>query len=129
MADWRSFAERLLELRDSVAPDRPTRFWYPIVDRPLERGHNDLGPSAVEVLRAIALARLALPLHIDIQAPLATLGAKLAQVALEFGASHLGWVTTPGQNSEDPLVADAQILNEVSESFVPTALTEEAKTA
>ena len=71
--------------------------------------HGDRGCDAtstgVEVLRAIALARLVLPAAIQVQAPLATLGPKLAQVALEFGASHLGYVAPEGQTPSDPLIA------------------------
>ncbi len=64
-----------------------TMFWYPIIDKPLDRDHTcDGGFTGAEVLRAIALARLLLPAEIQVQAPLATLGPKLAQVALDFGA-------------------------------------------
>ena len=70
--------------------------------------------TGVEVLRAIALARLVLPAEIEVRAPLATLGPKLAQVALDFGASHLGYVALDGQTPNDPLVADPSVLDELS---------------
>ena len=63
--------------------------------------------TGVDILRAIALARLLLPANVKIMAPLATLGPKLAQVALEFGASHLGCVAADGEMPGDPLTADA----------------------
>ena len=67
----------------------------------------------MEVLRAIALARLVLPAEIEVQAPLATLGPKLAQVALDFGASHLGYAAPDGQSSGDPLIADSELAGRI----------------
>ena len=81
----------------------------------------------MEVLRAIALARLVLPAEIEVRAPLATLGSKLAQVALDFGASHLGYVAPEGQTPNDPLVADPSVLDELLGSCHPTSLKEEPK--
>ena len=74
----------------------------------------------MEILRAIALARLILPAEVEVQAPLGTLGPKLAQVALEFGASHLGYVAPDGQVPSDPLVADPGVLEELLGSCLPT---------
>jgi len=126
LTDWESFCQALITLRSKALPNGATAFWYPIVDRPLDR---DCGCSdeftGVEVLRAIALARLILPAKIQVQAPLATFGPKLAQVALDFGASHLGYVAPDGQTSNDPLVADAGVLEELLGSCLPTSLKEE----
>src|SRR5208283_3625441 len=101
-------------------------FWYPIVTQPLDRGLGcDGNITGVDVLRAIALARLILPAKIQVLAPLATLGPKLAQVALDFGASHLGYVAPDGQVSDDPLLADPSVLEELLGSCLPTSLKEE----
>ncbi len=78
--------------------------------------------TGVEVLRAIALARLVLPAEIEVRAPLATLGPKLAQVALDFGASHLGYVAPDGQTPNDPLVADPSVLDELLGSISRTEI-------
>ncbi len=85
--------------------------------------------TGVDVLRAIALARLVLPANVRIAAPLALLGSKLAQVALEFGASHLGYVVgnqsgDGGQSAGSPLLADQSVLDELCGSCSPTLLKE-----
>jgi len=126
MAEGESFCQALIALRDEVSPNDSGVFWYPIVDRPLDRDCGcDDDFTGVEVLRAIALARLILPAEIQVQAPLATLGSKLAQVALDFGASHLGYVALDGQKSNDPLVAESSVLDELLGSCLPTPLKEE----
>jgi hypothetical protein len=127
VSDWSSFCEGLIEARKVISSGGTARFWYPIVERRLDQDGEHAGPSGVEVLRAIALARLVLPVQVEVQAPLATLGVKLAQVALEFGATHLGWVVPDGQTSEDSLIADARVLDETRGNFLPTALTEDIK--
>ena len=70
----------------------------------------------------IALARLVLPETVEIRAPLATLGPKVAQVALEFGASHLGYVAPDGQSPADPLIADPSVLDELLDSISRTEI-------
>jgi 2-iminoacetate synthase ThiH len=76
----------------------------------------------VDVLRAIALARLVLPAEIEVWAPLATLGPKLAHVALDFGASHLGYVALDGQTPNDPLLAAPSLLDELLQSISRTEI-------
>jgi 2-iminoacetate synthase ThiH len=83
--------------------------------------------TGVEVLRAIALARLLLPAEVEVRAPLATLGPKLAQVALDFGASHLGYAALDGQTPDDPLVAPAAMLDELLNGCLRTSPREELK--
>ena len=95
----------------------------------MDRDHGcDGNFTGVEVLRAIALARLVLPAEIEVRAPLATLGPKLAQVALEFGASHLGYVAPDGQTPNDPLMADPSVLDELALRSCPYRHASEAMT-
>ncbi len=126
LTDWESFCRTLIALRNEFSPGSAAVSWYPILSKPLDRDDCREGDfTGAEVLRAIALARLILPAEIQVRAPLATLGAKLAQVALHFGASHLGYVALDGQTSGSPLVADPSVLDELTESCHPTTLKEE----
>ncbi len=132
LADWESFCRTLIAIRGEASPSGEVPrngteyFWYPIVEQPLDR---DLGwdgnITGAEVLRAIALARLVLPAAIEVRAPLAPLGPKVAQVALDFGAAHLGYVAADGQTPNDPLIADPSMLDELLGSCLPTRLKEE----
>jgi hypothetical protein len=128
MTDWESFCRRLIALRGEVSPGGPKVFWYPIVGEPLDRDGRCQGDSSgEEVLRGIALARLLLPAEFIVQAPLAVLGPKLAQVALDFGASHLGYVAFDGQTPNHALVADPSLLDELLGSCLPTSLKAESQ--
>ena len=101
--------------------------WYPKVNRtPDENASSDDDYTGVEVLRAIALARLLLPGNVQIVAPLAALGPKLAQVALDFGATHLGYVASDGQPLENPLAVNVDELKELQLSCPPTAMKEDS---
>ena len=126
LADWETFCRELLAVRRELGATSEPAAWYPKVSRPPdEDGSSDGNFTGVEVLRAIALARLLLPANVQIVAPLATLGPKLAQVALEFGASHLGYVAADGPIPDGPLVADPRVLDELLGSCLPTALKED----
>jgi len=128
LSEWESFCRTLIATRGRVSSGAAAVAWYPILDEPLDQlGGGAGGFTGVEVLRAIALARLLLPAEIEVRAPLALLGPKLAQVALDFGASHLGYVAFDGQTPTDPLVADAGMLDELLGSCLPTSLKEETK--
>ncbi len=123
LTDWESFCRALIALRSDFSPRSAARSWYPILAKPLDRDDGcEGGFSGAEVLRAIALARLILPAGVEIMAPLATLGPKLAQVALNFGASHLGYVALDGQPSSNSLLADPSVLDELMESISETEL-------
>jgi hypothetical protein len=123
LTDWNAFCEILISMRNEVRPNEHGGFWYPILNNPLDRDNPGDGDfTGVDVLRAIALARLILPAEIEVRAPLASLGPKLAQVALDFGASHLGYVAPEGQTPGDALVADSKVFDELLESCSPTAL-------
>ncbi len=126
LTDWETLCRELLALRDDLAATGETVAWYPQVAWPPDEN----GPSAdnftgVEVLRAIVLARLLLPASVQIIAPLATLGPKLAQVALEFGATHIGYLAADGQLPAGPLLADPDVLEELQGSCMPTVLKED----
>lgn len=127
LADWAVFCRTLMATRDDRSSNGRLRAWIPLLEKPLDQEIGcDGGFTGVEVLRAIALARLVLPAEIEVRAPLAMLGPKLAQVALDFGASHLGCVALDGQTPGDPLVAESSLLDELSGSCPPTSLREEA---
>ena len=123
LADWESFCRTLITIRSEVSLNGNANFWYPIVEQPLDRDLACAGNiTGAEVLRAISLARLVLPAAMEVRAPLATLGPKVAQVALDFGATHLGYVAPDGQTPDDPLIADPSMLDELLESCSPTCL-------
>lgn len=83
--------DALLALRDAFCPTGQMAVWYPALTMPLDQSSlSDGEASGLEVLRAVALARLLLPHEVAIGAPLTTLGAKVALTALEFGAAHFG---------------------------------------
>jgi hypothetical protein len=83
--------DALLALRDAFCPAGHLAVWYPALTVALDQSSLPDGEaSGLEVLRAIALARLLLPHEVAIGAPLTTLGEKVALTALEFGAAHFG---------------------------------------
>ncbi|MGA2254587.1 MAG: hypothetical protein ABSG53_08000 [Thermoguttaceae bacterium] len=126
LADWETFCRTLIATRGEVSLNGASIFWYPAVGRPLDRDSGCDGDyTGVDILRAIGLARLILPTGVEVQAPLATLGPKLALVALDFGASHLGYAAPDGQTPSDPLVADPSVLEELMECCLLTALKDE----
>jgi len=88
----------LLAVRDAIHATGRFAAWYPVLTVALDQSSLPDGEaSGLEVLRAIALARLLLPNDVAIGAPVTTLGAKVALTALDCGASYFG-----------PLAADPQ---------------------
>jgi aminodeoxyfutalosine synthase len=80
----------LIHLRDLLKK-------FPLIDtvNPLSRQQSIAVPTTgYEDVRAVALARLALPSVRNIQVDWAQYGPKLAQVALTFGANDLDRVST-----------------------------------
>jgi hypothetical protein len=123
LSDWETFCRRLLETRCQLRGTSDTVVWYPQVSEPPDAHRMaDEDFTGVDVLRAIALARLVLPANVQIVAPLAALGPKLAQVALEFGASHLGYAASDGEMPDNPLPVDQSVLKELQASCRPTKL-------
>jgi hypothetical protein len=126
LTDWQTFCRELVATRVELAESNEPAAWYPSVSRPPdENGASHDNYTGVEVLRAVALARLVLPAGVEIVAPLATLGAKLAQVALDFGATHLGYVAADGQPLENRLAVNTDDLKEFERSCPLTTLKEE----
>ena len=127
LSDWEPFCKALIETRRELEATRETVLWFPQVTEPPDtHGVCDGDFTGVDVLRAIALARLVLPANVQIVAPLSTLGPKLAQVALEFGAEHLGFAASDdGQSPDRPLMADRGLLDELRGSCSPTPLKED----
>ena len=130
LTDWETFCRTLLATRGEVGTAGSPVAWHPAVTRPPDEDCSADGCfTGSDVLRAVALARLLLPANVQVVAPLATLGPKLAHVALEFGAASVGFVAMDGHAPDHPLVADPSVLDELLGSCLTTALEEEPKSA
>jgi hypothetical protein len=117
------FPRELMAVREELAGEGRWFAWYPQLDTRLD--HSSLEGDEVsgwEVLRAIALARLVLPRAAEIRAPLATLGVKVAQVALDFGATHLGQVAADARTAAELRLPELETFDELIEGLVPTAV-------
>jgi len=82
--------QHLVRLRDLQDETRGFTAFIPWTYQP---GNTELGgrsATAVEYLRVLALSRIMLDNFANIQASWVTQGAKIAQVALEFGANDFG---------------------------------------
>jgi cyclic dehypoxanthinyl futalosine synthase len=82
--------QHLVRLRDIQDETRGFTAFIPWTYQP---GHTELGgrsATAVEYLKVLALSRIMLDNFDNIQASWVTQGAKIAQVALEFGANDFG---------------------------------------
>lgn len=82
--------EHLIRLRDVQDETRGFTAFIPWTYQP---GNTELGgrsATAVEYLKVLALSRIMLDNFDNIQASWVTQGAKIAQVALEFGANDFG---------------------------------------
>lgn len=93
VADTALFLDTLFALRETLSAAGRPAAWYPEPGGTLDQ-FSATGDEATgwEVLRAVALARLVLPAQVTIVAPLNVLGSKVAQVALEYGASRFGFL-------------------------------------
>ena len=119
------FPRELLAVRDGLAGTGRWSAWYPRPGEPLDRSSLEGDEvSGWEVLRAIAVARLVLPGEVEIRAPLATLGAKVAQVALDFGATHLGPVAADPSTAAEWELPGLERFDELIEGCVATAVGE-----
>src|SRR3990170_137842 len=86
----REILEHLVRLRDIQDQTRGFTAFIPWSYQP---GNTKLGgrsATAVEYLKVLALSRIMLDNFQNIQASWVTQGAKIAQVALEFGANDFG---------------------------------------
>ena len=82
--------QHLVRLRDLQDETRGFTAFIPWTYQP---GNTELGgrsATAVEYLKVLALSRIMLDNFMNIQASWVTQGAKIAQVALEFGANDFG---------------------------------------
>ena len=117
------FPRELMAAREGLAGTGRWFAWYPQLGKRLD--HSSLEGDEVsgwEVLKAIAVARLVLPRAVEIRAPLTTLGAKVAQVALDFGATHLGPVAADARTAAELRLPELETFDEVIEGLVPTAV-------
>jgi hypothetical protein len=127
LTEWDTYCRQLIAFRNELGATSEAVAWYPKVNcSPDENASAKDDYTGVEVLRAVALARLLLPANVEIVAPLASVGPKLAQVALDFGATHLGFVACDGQPLESPLAVNMDELKELQRSSSPTSLKEES---
>jgi len=86
----KDIVEHLIRLRDVQDETRGFTAFIPWTYQP---GNTELGgrsATAVEYLKVLALSRIMLDNFDNIQASWVTQGAKIAQVALEFGANDFG---------------------------------------
>ncbi len=86
----KEIVEHLLRLREIQDETRGFSAFIPWTYQP---GNTELGgrsATAVEYLKTLALSRIMLDNFTNIQASWVTQGAKIAQVALEFGANDFG---------------------------------------
>lgn len=86
----KEIVEHLVRLRDIQDETRGFTAFIPWTYQP---GNTELGgrsATAVEYLKTLALSRIMLDNFDNIQASWVTQGAKIAQVALEFGANDFG---------------------------------------
>jgi hypothetical protein len=117
------FARELVVVREGLAGTGRWSAWYPQPGKWLDHSAlEDDEVSGWEVLKAIAVARLVLPRAVEIRAPLATLGVKVAQVALDFGATHLGPVAADVSTAAELRLPGLETFDELIEGLVPTAV-------
>lgn len=93
------FCEGLHYLREKLVPSKALETWFPWCPKLLSPQGVDSG-GGIEVLRAISLARLALPTVRHIRAPLSLLGKQLAQLAPEFGANDFGFAAIDSDSAK-----------------------------
>ncbi len=105
----------LLAVRDAIHATGRFAAWYPALTAALDQSSLPDGePSGLEVLRAIALARLLLPDDVAIGAPVTTLGVKVALTALDFGASYSGPLAADRQTADALRLPETEALLEMA---------------
>ena len=96
-AGLQGFVNELFTIKDTLGANPNFNVWTPRFKSVLD----DLepvpsSPLGVEILRAIIIARLALPHSVRIQAPVSLLQPKFAHVVTNFGVTDLGYVSAIG---------------------------------
>ena len=86
----KSFVDELLLVRRELAPAGKVTAWFPWA----------VSSSSTQLIRAIALGRLALRSVPRIRAPLSLLGPNVAQAALEFGANDVGFAAVDSYTAQ-----------------------------
>lgn len=116
-----TFLQELLAIRDSLQESGVPLVWYPeVVTLPEQAAVAADEASGIQILRAIALARLVLPGWVQIRAPLAALGEKLSTTALEFGATQLGAVAADEATARQRNLPTPEDLAEMLTNRQPT---------
>lgn len=97
-----SYLDDLFAIRPALGTSANFAIWTPSFRSILD----DLEPVAssplgAEILRALIIARLVLPPHVCVQAPVSLLRPKFAQLTLNFGVSDLGYVSAIGSSEND----------------------------
>lgn len=94
------FLSDLLSIADKLVPTGKLRCWFPWSRFGRTPLHHSLdAPFAEPLLRMIAFARLVLPPSTRIRAPFSLFGKYLALVALQFGASDLGYAALDSESA------------------------------
>ncbi len=96
----KTFLDQLSEIQKKLSPNLESwqpQFNYELDKLPLQEN----AALGLEILSKICLARLVLPHTKQIKAPLSILGSKLANVALEFGATHLGFAAVDENSAKN----------------------------
>ena len=109
------FIGELLEVRYRLAPSNRLAVWFPWTDATSGKSRWVVDQAfAVPFLRVIALARLFLPREVAVRAPSSVLGKHLAGIALQYGASDLGFVAVDSRTAES---LDLARMSEVTNVF------------
>ena len=110
-----SFIRHLLAIRQEVSHRSTLTGWLPLFRSILDQGSPGAAhPLGLEVLKSVALARLAFPEARLVQAPLSIFGLKAADVALHFGANDLGFAAVDAETARR---LDLPLLSILQESF------------
>ena len=116
-----SFAKQLFEIRETL-PEKNAG-WLPLFRTVLDKiipgvsSKDRTQPLGLEVLKAVAIARLVLPDYKSIQAPLAMFSHKAADIAVRFGANDFGFVAATADTAKElelPLLRESLELFETS---------------
>ncbi|HEY4760420.1 MAG TPA: hypothetical protein VIH42_07565 [Thermoguttaceae bacterium] len=115
VTDSTTFLSAIFCAREMLAHTGRFTAWYPELSGPLDGSSlADGEASGLEVMRAIALARLVLPVEVTIRAPLVSMGEKMARVALDFGAADLGFM---GADAESAALLKIPDPNDLADLF------------
>lgn len=96
------FLLELLDIHTRIGDTGGLAVWFPWFRSALERFHDTTDEAlGTPLLRAIALARLTLPLATKIRAPISLVGRNLATLVTTFGADDLGFAATDAHTAKE----------------------------